>query len=150
MPMACDACGNNDLKSLGMGTQRVEREIKKRFSKAVVLRVEKEKRGLDAAALQKTDIIIATQILNKPIQLQRLTLCVAVMPDPMLHFPDFRAGEKLLQLLTNFRALTRDELIIQTFIPEHPLFKTIIHNRLEDFYARELEERKMLRLPPLI
>lgn len=156
VPAACNACGNIKLKSLGFGTERLEKEIKSIFGKARVLRLDRETisrkkySSLNEKNLNAADILITTQIIDKPILLPQLELCIAVMPDPLLHFPDFRSTERVFQLLTHIRHLLRKkgEMIIQTFMPEHALWKYMTENRIEDFYASELETRKSLSLPP--
>ncbi|MBI4995052.1 primosomal protein N' [Candidatus Peregrinibacteria bacterium] len=157
MPEKCEKCGGVKLKSIGSGTEKIEKEIQKIFGKAKILRLDKETAGAkksavkisDAKTLNKADILIATQIIDKPLDLPRLKLSIALTPDFLLNMPDFRAGERVFQLLTHIRHLTcNGEMIIQTFLPEHPLFKNLKENRIEDFYGDELKTREMLSLPP--
>lgn len=160
VPAVCGFCGSPRLRFLGAGTEKVEQEIAKVFAKANILRIDKDgekqrKKSGDTLLqdLNKADIIIATQIIDKPLNLERLKLSVVVMPDNLLNVPDFRAHERLVQLLTSIRQLTGGitgdgEVLIQTFIPDHSLFKSLSANRLEDFYGCELETREGLGLPP--
>lgn len=156
IPSACDSCGNTKLKQLGGGTESLEKEIKKIFEKAKMVRLDsetisskKKQKEMDLKALTEADIIIATKMIDKPFNLPRLALSIAVLPDDLLHFPDFRAAERLMQILTHIRLLNpKNELLIQTFLPGHKLFKCIEQNKIEDFYKEELETRKSLKLPP--
>ena len=152
IPDNCYKCDSINLKSIGSGTEKIEKEISKIFSKAHVLRLDQETiaaRKLDEKTLNKADILIATQIIDKPLDLPRLKLSIALTPDFLLNMPDFRATERVFQILTHIRHLTQNgEMIIQTFLSEHKLFKNLQENRIEDFYEDELAARKMLNLPP--
>lgn len=156
IPLQCDKCSGKRLKLLGCGTEKLEKESKKIFSKAKVLRIDTEtvwnkktkSKMFEKKNLNGADIIIATRIISKPLNLPRLKLSIAVTPDNMLNFPDFRAEERLLQLLAHLRHLTRGKLLIQTYMPDHFLYKVLADNSLEKFYAKELETRKSLNLPP--
>lgn len=156
-PMKCTNCAGARLKPLGVGTEKLEKEIKKVFAHAQVLRIDREvvvsaKKSdvLDEKNLQKADIIIATQIIDKPLDMPRLSLSVAVIPDTMLNYSDFRAQERLFGLLIHIRQMTNEEgeMIVQTFLPGHFLYEILQKNRLEDFYDYELKTRKSLSLPP--
>jgi primosomal protein N' (replication factor Y) len=156
IPASCDSCGNTKLKQLGGGTESLEKEIRKIFEKAKIIRLDsetisskKKQKELDLQALTEADIIIATKMIDKPFNLPRLALSIAVLPDALLHFPDFRAAERLMQILTHIRLLNpKNEVMIQTFMPDHKLFKYIEQNKMSDFYEEELSTRKSLKLPP--
>lgn len=152
IPKQCRTCGNVKLKPLGLGTERIEKEIQKIFSKARLLRLDREtiqkKKQIDEKILQRADIIIATKIIDKPFKLPRLNISIAVLPDQLLNFPFFRACERAFQLLTHIKNLTKEEMLIQTFLPDHFFYQYLSQNRLEDFYEKELETRKNLSLPP--
>ncbi len=154
VPASCDACGNIKLKFLGAGTERLEKEIRKIFAKAEIVRLDRETvssfDGLKMTNMAQADILVATQIIDKPFDLPRLAVSIAVLPDPLLHFPDFRATERVFQLLTHIRHLTalKGEMLIQTFLPEHKLFIHLQKNSIEKFYEEELAARQSLNLPP--
>ena len=155
MIVTCKGCGGSRLKAIGTGTEKLEKEINKIFSKANILRLDKDKKSasfvfdeLGLKTLSGADIIIATQIIDKPLELRRLALTVVVQMDSMLHFPTFRANERVFQLLTRLRTLTHGELLIQTFLPDQNIFQTFSRNLAESFYEEELETRKSLQLPP--
>ncbi|MEK9132617.1 MAG: primosomal protein N' [Patescibacteria group bacterium] len=156
MPSTCDKCGNANLKPLGHGTEKLEKEIEKIFSRAKIIRLDsgnfasRGKKSVDEKLLEATDVIIATQSIDKPFTLPRLNLSVAVSPDPLLQFPHFRATERVFQLLTHIKNLTHPsgEFLIQTFLPGNPIFEYIKNDPIENFYEAELETRKSLSLPP--
>lgn len=157
MPEKCPKCNSVKLKSIGSGTEKIEKEINKFFGRAKVLRLDQETTGskksaekkFDPKTLNKADILIATQIIDKPLSLPRLALTVCLTLDFMLNMPDFRATERVFQILTHIRHFTSNgEMIIQTFLSEHKLFKNLAQNRIEDFYEDELKTREMLGLPP--
>lgn len=155
MLVTCKGCGGSRLKAIGTGTEKLEKEINKIFSKANILRLDKDKKNTSFVfdeqglkTLSGADIIIATQIIDKPLNLPRLALTVVIQMDSMLHFPTFSANERVFQLLTRLRTLTHGELLIQTFLPDQNIFQTFSRNLAESFYEEELETRKSLQLPP--
>ncbi|MEK7524147.1 MAG: primosomal protein N' [Patescibacteria group bacterium] len=149
VPSFCASCKSVQLKKLGAGTQRLEKEMAALFGKASIVRIDREtvKDGWPKEKIAKADIIIATQIIDKPLDLPRLKLAVVVFADALLDFEDFRAGERAFQMLTHLQFLAKEHLFIQTFIPEQELFGQI-QNGLESFYNDELATRKSLSLPP--
>lgn len=156
VPSTCDKCGNANLKPLGHGTEKLETEIQKIFSRAKIIRFDSEnfssrgKKSVDEKTLAASDVIIATQSIDKPFTLPRLNLSVAVSPDPLLQFPHFRAAERVFQLLTHIKNLTHPsgEFLIQTFLSSNSIFKYIQNSQIENFYEAELTTRKSLSLPP--
>jgi len=157
-PESCPGCGNIQLKPLGFGTEKIESELKKRYSKAKIIRLDRDtieggrkKQALSFApeSLDKADIIVATQIVAKPLELKRLTLAAVLYPDQMLQFADYRVGERILRVLNSVRLLVNNgQMILQTFLPDHPLFNSFANNTPEKFYEEELKTRKSLGLPP--
>lgn len=153
IPLECSVCGNLKLKALGMGTERIEAEIKKVFEKARILRLDKEaikgSSKISLEELNKADVIVATKIIDKPLNLPRLKVVVAVLPDSILHSHDFRTEERVFGLLTHIKTLTNGgDFIIQTFMPGHRVFRYLGNGKIEDFYKEELATRKQLSLPP--
>lgn len=152
----CGNCGNFSLKSVGIGTQKIESELNKIFELSVVMRVDKdaiEKENLGVIALnnkiQKADLIISTHILAKPFSLPRLKLVIFVSADSMLSGTSYDSEEKALQTILQISHLATDgDVVIQTLLPEHPVYKTIATNKLSYFYKKELFARKLLQLPP--
>ncbi len=154
LPEACPHCGNVVFKNLGFGTERIEQELKKTFGKAKIVRLDARITAGPTATplndlLENADLIVGTQILDKPFNLPRIGLCVSLMPDPLLNFPHFRAEERALQILMRLKHLAHHgEFIIQTFLPEHRVYYGLTQEGLPFFYDEELTTRKNLHLPP--
>lgn len=146
----CMKCGGFTLKKLGFGTERLEREVSETFSNARTLRVDSDStKKIDIEALHKADIIIGTQMVDKPLLLPRLTLRACVMPDPLLHFPDYRASVRLMQILRHMETMASGgEVLVQTYLPTHSIFTSFAEKNLSEFYQSELKTRAMLKLPP--
>lgn len=158
-PSQCPSCHGVRLKTFGAGTERLEREMTNRFSHAQILRLEsgqKPSGALDFASLNEADILIGTSIVDKPLGLSRLKYAVVVSADQLLVFPDYRASEQAFQLLRHLEMMLaaeehetrRPELLLQTFLPTHPLFQSLEKKTMEAFYTEELETRRRLSLPP--
>ncbi|MBI2453580.1 primosomal protein N' [Candidatus Peregrinibacteria bacterium] len=155
-PAACPICRGNRLKALGIATAGLEKEIQRVFEKASTMRIEggaaSKKKALasllNEKKLDEADIIIATQMIDKPLTLQRLALTVCVSIDHILNFPEFRAEERAWQLLTGLRLITNGDLFLQTFLPEHRVFQALANNIPEKFYEQELAARQSLCLSP--
>lgn len=152
MPEACPHCGNVAFKNLGFGTERIEQELRKTFGKAQIVRIESESEKNAPPfndLLENADLIVGTQVLNKPFNLPRIGLCVSLMPDPLLNFPHFRAEERALQILMRLKHLAHHgEFVVQTFLPGHRVFYALTQKGLIAFYDEELTTRKNLHLSP--
>ncbi|MDR3410124.1 MAG: primosomal protein N' [Formivibrio sp.] len=157
----CPDCGNQDLKPLGRGTQRLEAALQALFPDRRVLRIDRDstrrKGSLDAALnavhAGETDILIGTQMLAKGHDFSRLNCVVVLEADTGLFSVDFRAEERLFALLTQVagRAGRREqpgEVLIQTQFPEHPFYARLLERDYRAFANQTLQERRMLRLPP--
>lgn len=154
IPEKCEKCSGLNLKTLGAGTEKIEEEIKKIFGRAKILRLDSEtlnkknKMHLDEKTLRESDILVATRIIDKPLNLPRMALGIAVMPDPLINISDFRAEERLFQLFTRIKNMSKNKTIIQTYIPNHSLYENFSKNLFENFYEEQLNTRKTLSLPP--
>jgi len=157
----CPDCGNQDLKPLGRGTQRLEASLQELFPDQRVLRIDRDstrrKGSLDAALnavhAGDADILIGTQMLAKGHDFPRLNCVVALEADTGLFSVDFRAEERLFALLTQVagRAGRREqpgEVLIQTQFPEHPFYARLLERDYRAFANQSLQERRALRLPP--
>lgn len=150
-PEACASCGGVKLRPIGAGTEKIESEISSAFGRARVIRVESEtKMNLAAGELDSSDIIVATRIIDKPLNLPRLETIIAVAPDALINLPDFRAEERLLQLLASLKLLARPDgkIIIQAFLSGHRVYTTLAKNTIAQFYDNELKTRAEINLPP--
>jgi primosomal protein N' (replication factor Y) len=159
-PLACPDCGGLALQPQGFGTERLEEALAARYPQARLLRVDRgstSRRGALEAALREfgnePGILVGTQMLAKGHDLPRLTLVVVVGVDEGLFSADFRAGEKLAQLLVQVagragRAERPGEVLLQTHHPGHPLLATLLGGGYPAVAALALAEREAAGFPP--
>lgn len=156
----CSKC-NGSLMSLGAGTQKIEDEAKALFPDACIARLDSDtaqSRQYEKGIIRdfgngKIDILIGTQIVTKGFDFGRLSLVAVIAADSLLGMQDFRADEKALQLMEQFRGRCgrredRGLFVIQTSQPEHPVYQSIRNNEASDFNTALLMERKDFRFPP--
>ena len=161
VPSACPSCGAGELKAQGQGTERLEEALLARFPQVPVLRVDRETtRRRDAfeellATLRDDQpaILVGTQMLAKGHDLPNLTLVAIVGVDEGLHSIDFRAGERLAQLVVQVagragRARKPGRVLLQTHQPEHPLLRGLLAQGYAAAARELLAERRLIRLPP--
>ncbi|HZF98714.1 MAG TPA: primosomal protein N' [Pseudoxanthomonas sp.] len=160
VPPACPDCGGLALQPQGVGTERLEELLVRRFDGFPVLRIDRSTtRARDAlgkhlAALgDRPGILVGTQILAKGHDLPNLTLVVVVGVDEGLFSVDFRAGEKLSQQLIQVagragRAQRAGEVWLQTHHPGHPMLHTLIQGGYGAFAQSELAQRQAAGFPP--
>ena len=159
-PPACPDCGGLALQPQGVGTERLEELLAHQFADVPVLRIDKgSTRRRDALeALLATlgtqpGVLVGTQMLAKGHDLPNLTLVAVVGIDEGLFSADFRAGEKLAQLLIQVagragRADKPGQVWLQTHHPEHPLLQTLIQGGYHAFADGELAQRDAAGFPP--
>jgi len=161
MLKVCSQCSSKDIKPLGVGTQRLESEIKKMFPRAKTRRidqdaiVQKEERIklLKDFKNGKIDILIGTQMVIKEVDFKNVDLVGIVSADTLLNLPDYRSSEKNFQLLyeviSPFEKIESPiEVIIQTFNPKHHSIIALKERNYDYFYQREIALRKELDYPP--
>lgn len=156
----CQRCGAN-LKAIGMGTQKIEEEIKKILPQARVARMDRDTMVGKIKLLnlygrlekREVDILIGTQMVVKGHDLPGVTLVGVICADLALGIPDLRAGERTFQLITQVagRAGRGDQpgrVIVQAYNPEHPSIKFAVEHDSIGFLNEELELREKLGYPP--
>ncbi|MDQ3617194.1 MAG: primosomal protein N', partial [Pseudomonadota bacterium] len=160
VPNACPDCGGLALQSQGAGTERIEEALIARFPDTPVLRIDRgTTQGRDALEKHlakfgdRPGILVGTQILAKGHDLPNLTLVAVVGIDEGLFSADFRAPEKLAQLLIQVagragRADKPGEVVLQTHHPEHPLLMTLLNGGYGAFAETELMLREQAGFPP--
>ena len=161
VPRACPDCGGLALNPLGEGTERLEDALVERFPGVPVLRVDRDStRGrhardalFEALPDSGARILVGTQMLAKGHDLPHLTLVVVVGVDEGLHSVDFRAAERLGQLIVQVsgragRAERPGTVILQTHNPGHPLLALLLERGYRAFSRHLLEERREAGLPP--
>jgi primosomal protein N' (replication factor Y) len=157
----CSKCGSKDIRPLGMGTQKLESEIKKMFPRAKIRRLDRDsliknddyRQILEEFKKGDIDILIGTQMVLKGADFTNIDLIGIISADTLLNLPDYRSGEKTFQLLSevisSFKKISSPkEVIIQTFNPEHHCIMAIKEQDYHYFYQKEVELRKELNYPP--
>jgi primosomal protein N' (replication factor Y) (superfamily II helicase) len=161
MPRKCPVCGSRYIKSFGIGTERVEQEVRSLFPAARVLRLDRDvMKTPDAADLVfdqmvagDADILVGTQMVAKGLDLPRVTTVGVVNADTGLHFPDYRSSERTFSLLTQVagragRGTQASQVFIQTYTPEHPAIRHARYHDYRGFYREERAVRAQYRFPP--
>ena len=161
VPASCPQCGNEGLFRQGHGTERLEDTLITRYADVPVLRIDRETtRRRDAfedllgpLADGRPAILVGTQMLAKGHDLPNLTLVAITSIDEGLHSLDFRANERLAQLIVQVagragRADKPGRVLLQTHHPEHPLLQTLLHRGYAATCQQMLDERRALQLPP--
>jgi primosomal protein N' (replication factor Y) len=159
---ACTVCSASRIKRLGMGTEKVEAAVRALFPEARVARMDRDtthRKGdilkLLKGLREKTiDVLIGTQMVTQGHDFPGITLVGIICADLSLSFPDFRAGERTFQILSQVagRAGRGDrpgQVILQTFNPEHFSIRAACAQDFEAFYEQEIGFRKALGYPPL-
>ena len=159
-PEKCPKCGSNDIKGIGLGTEKLELEIKEKFNCRVV-RMDADttsKKGMHEKIIKefgegKYDILLGTQMIAKGLDFPKVTLVGVINADMSLCVPDFRSSERTFQLLSQVsgRAGRGDypgEVIIQTYNEEHYSIKLASTHDYISFYKEEMKIRKLLNYSP--
>ncbi len=161
VPNACPKCNNPAIRYAGLGTEKVEDILGKLFPKArlrrmdsdIMKRKEDYRRVLGEFRTGKVDILVGTQMIAKGLHFPNVTLVGIIFADMALHQPDFRAGERTFQLLTQVagragRGDVEGEVFVQSFTPFHPAIQYARRHDFAGFYEQEIEFRKELNYPP--
>lgn len=161
MPATCPECGSRYLKTVGVGTQRVEEEVKKLYPDIGTVRMDFDNtQGKDAHRellsrfrSGKARIMVGTQMIAKGLDFPQVTLVGAVMADISVNMPDFRAAERTFQLLTQVagragRADMPGEVIIQSYKPEHYAIAAAASQDYRSFFTTEFARRRRDLYPP--
>ena len=163
VPSVCpnEKCRNPAIRFSGTGTQKVEDVLAKLFPNARVKRMDADamkrkddyRRILGDFRAGKIDILVGTQMIAKGLHFPNVTLVGIIYADLALHQPDFRAGERTFQLLTQVagragRGDVEGEVFVQAFAPFHPAIQYARRHDFAGFYEQELEFRAQLKYPP--
>lgn len=150
-PSTCPICKGTNLTHRGIGTQRVEREMKRLFPTTQVLRVDLDIGNKDEIIKSFEEngaqILLGTRMIVKERLLRVASLAAVISCDTMLSLPDFRAPEKTFDLLKEFMNV-KENLVLQTYNPDHYVFQNIKLWSYSEFYSSEIKQRKELRYPP--
>lgn len=157
----CPACKAAELQPMGFGTEKIEEQIAALFPKARVVRLDRDKATSERAygeiiadfAAHRTDILVGTQMIAKGFDFEGVALVGVLNADNLLNNPDFRAGERAYQLLTQVagragRRAAPGEVVIQTADPSHPLLRQVVAGDYEAMARAQLAERRDFGYPP--
>lgn len=158
---ACPGCGSVDLRALGQGTERIEGFLRERFPDIGVVRIDRDSTRRKGALEDKLAsvhsgshrILVGTQMLTKGHHFPDVTLVGVIDADQGLFSSDFRAGERMAQLVIQVagragRAQQPGQVVIQTHHPDHPLLQALVRQDYIAFARMALEERRQAQLPP--
>lgn len=161
VPKKCPACGKDALIYAGFGTEKVESTVAHIFPKATVRRMDADSMTRKEAYREtlrnfrtgKIDILVGTQMIAKGLHFPNVTLVGIINADLSLHLPDFRAGERTFQLLTQVagragRGETSGEVFVQTYTPFSPSIQFARHHDFAGYFQQELEFRERCDFPP--
>jgi primosomal protein N' (replication factor Y) (superfamily II helicase) len=161
VPKKCPACSKDALIYAGFGTEKVESTVAHIFPKATVRRMDADSMTRKEAYREtlrnfrtgKIDILVGTQMIAKGLHFPNVTLVGIINADLSLHLPDFRAGERTFQLLTQVagragRGETSGEVFVQTYTPFSPSIQFARHHDFAGYFQQELEFRERCDFPP--
>ena len=157
----CPACGQEGIKTIGWGTEKVEEELRRLFPDTAIDRLDRDALTGKNAHYQilkrfqegKTQILVGTQMITKGHDFPGVTLIGALCADLSLNWPDFRSGERTFQLLAQVagragRGPYPGRVFIQTYNPDHYIFDYIRRHDYLGFYRQELQFRREFEYPP--
>jgi primosomal protein N' (replication factor Y) (superfamily II helicase) len=161
VPHVCPICHSASIRFFGLGTERVESAVKRRFPAARVLRWDRDtaktrqahEELLRAFAERRADVLVGTQMIAKGLDLPAVTLVGVISADIALFLPDFRASERTFQLLTQVagragRGAQAGRALIQTFNPDHFCIQSAARHDYAEFVSAEVAARQRYGYPP--
>ena len=161
VPQSCPRCFRRHLRFLGIGTQRVEEEVRHFFPEARLLRWDRDvitrkyahEELLKNFRDRKADVLIGTQMIAKGLDLPQVTLAGIISADTGLNYPDFRSGERTFQLLCQVagragRGVKAGKVIIQTYSPDNYAIEAAARHDYPGFYYKEIDYRRQYDYPP--
>jgi primosomal protein N' (replication factor Y) len=162
-PRKCPKCADPSIRYSGYGTEKIEGVVQKLFPTATAARMDGDsmsrknayRQTLQAFRTGKIDILIGTQMIAKGLDFPNVTLVGIINADVGLHMPDFRAGERTFQLLTQVagragRGDTEGEVYVQSSTPFSPAIQFARHHNFEGFWEQESEFRERCEYPPFV
>ncbi len=161
VPEHCPHCQSSAIKRYGVGTEKVESEVKRLFPTARVARLDRDTAPhsgraltvLNAFAAGEVDFLVGTQMITKGHHFPQVTLVGVIAADLSLFFPEYHAGERTFQLLSQVagragRGAAKGTVLIQTYQPDHYVFQTVQSQDYDSFFQQEMEIRRQLGYPP--
>lgn len=161
IPTTCSQCQSKHLRTFGLGTQKVAETIQELFPESRIIRMDNDttrRKGQHEKLLKQfseheADILLGTQMIAKGLDFEKVTLVGVINADTSLNLPDFRAGEKTFQLLTQVAGRTGrgkylGEVVIQTYNPDHYVMQFAKNHDFERFFYYEMKRRHIGNYPP--
>jgi primosomal protein N' (replication factor Y) len=163
VPLQCPQCNNVDLSEIGLGTEKVEQKVAEIFPQNSVGRFDfdttrtksSQEKILSAFAAGDIQVLVGTQMVTKGFDFDHVELVAIINADALMSQPDFRANERAFQLMTQVagRSGRRDNqgiVMIQTYVPKHPVILEVLSHDYVRFFNRELHERQTFNFPPFV
>ena len=159
VPEKCPLCGKTMIM-IGLGSQRLEEELARKFPKAKVARVDSDSmkgsdyyRVLRDFSVGKINVLAGTQMLAKGLHFPNVTLVGIISADTSLYLPDFRANERTFQLINQVagragRSAKKGVVFVQTFLGNQPAIQFALKGDFDGFVKEELKHRAICNLPP--
>ena len=161
LPTTCPQCKESSMRSIGMGTEKLEEELQKLFPSVGIVRMDYDTTSRKGAhekiiedfAQGKYQILLGTQMIAKGLDFPKVTLVGVINADTGLNIPDFRSSENTFQLLDQVagrsgRGTMAGEVVIQTFNPDHYAIQYAKNHDYLGFYQEEMKIRKQLKYSP--
>ncbi len=161
IPPLCPVCGDPEIQDPGLGTEKIEEELKILYPQLRVARMDLDttrgKNGhwkiVSDLEEHKIDILVGTQMVSKGLDFGKVQLIGVMNADQILNFPDFRSFERGFQILTQVsgragRRAKQGKVIIQTYTPKHPVLRFIVQGNYQALYETEIFERNKFNYPP--
>lgn len=160
VPTSCPECHHADIIHKGIGTKRIEAELKKLFPDKIIARFDADTNSAEAVDKRyddlksgRIDLIIGTQVIAKGLDLPNLRTVGVVQADAGLNLPDFAAPERTFQLLAQVigrvgRSHHPTTVVVQSYQPDHPAIQDGLGQNYSDFYQRTLAQRRASNFPP--
>ena len=161
LPHDCPQCKSPNLQMRGFGTEKVEEELAVFFPKARIARLDYDttrsrtayQKIIQDFELRNIQVLVGTQMVTKGLDFEHVSTVGILNADNLLHFPDFRAYERAFQVISQVsgragRRHRRGVVLIQTYFPEHPLFKWVMDNDYQTMYRHVMAERSQFVYPP--
>ena len=159
----CLMCHKGYLRFRGAGTERIESELHRLFPASSIARMDRDttKRReshraiYDAVKSRAIGLLVGTQMIAKGLDFPQVTLVGIISADTALNLPDFRAGERTFDLLTQMagragRGNQPGRVLIQTYCPTHYAIQAAQRHDYQQFYEEELRMRRRVKLPPFV
>lgn len=160
LPQKCGACGDQDLRMKGYGTERIEEDLQLIFPEARIARLDYDttrsksgfQRIISSFEEGEIDILVGTQMVTKGLDFDRVQLVGILNADSLLQYPEFRAHERAFQLLSQVSGRAgrkkKGRVLVQAYDVQNPVLNFVLQHDFRGFYMHELNERHRFSYPP--